>query len=270
MKKLLYITLLFSINLMAQEQHPYDLIEVDGKLLTVNDELLYKDNCITLYADETPLDQITFSVNLNVGKKLYVNWGDGTIDEYTGTGSNQYVISSYTKEKNNYTIKIYGDFKEVNRFYCKINSNLSGNADQFILFENITILQFDRTGLSGNVSEFKTLVFLTNLRGYSTPLLMGDVSELKDLVLLGFLRLHGNPLITFDNEVVFDIGGTSEFQNCNWSTASVDNCLNSYAAGTKEDGTLNVAGTNHNRSPDSDDAMTELEDRGWTITVNEE
>lgn len=270
MKKPLYILLLFlASNLIAQEYTPYDLLEVDSKLLTVNNELAYKDNCITLYADETPLDQIDFIFKINSGKKITINWGDGNDTVLIGTGENQAIQSNYIVTKDSYKIEIYGPLNEVIYFEAKNNTNLGGNIKGLNLFSNLSTLRIEYTNFYGNINDFlafqnlETLIFHHNYDRIS-----GEISELSILNNLVYCYASMT-YVDFSQITTFDLTGTFYFQNCYWISANVDNCIISFANGTKWNGILNVAGANEARTHDTDDDIEELEDRGWTVTRND-
>jgi len=153
--------------------------------------------------------------------------------------------------------------------YLFANTNLTGvTAD---IPTGAGRYRFDNTGITGSAGD---LPKDGRRYGFSNNSLTGDFQFLHALTSFprGFsFFLFANSGINSYTSGSFttDYSSTEiRMQDNSLSSSEVDNFLIDLEASGASDGTLNIAGTNAARTSSSDAAVSALQSRGWSITVN--
>jgi len=153
------------------------------------------------------------------------------------------------------------------------NTSVSGDISSWSVLLNLTAINCSDTSVSGNISSWSALTNLIILSCVRTSV-SGDVSSWSTLTNLNMMNVYETS-VGFSNTPNWGFDGTTIYlYNNNWTSVEVDNALASFAGdvGTHlENCTINIAGTNADRTAGSDGDVADIEDpaRGNTLTVNE-
>lgn len=63
------------------------------------------------------INQMVIRLNVDTGKKLYLDWGNGSTVTITADGSDQNITSVYVTNNTTYNIKIFGELQFLRKFY---------------------------------------------------------------------------------------------------------------------------------------------------------
>jgi len=185
-----------------------------------------------------------WTLKVDSGKAWSVDWGDGNIDNFVGTGANQSANHNYAGA-GTYTIKQYFDSPTDVIIYSGSGNVITGDIAQLASFTSLVSLVLNFTSVSGDVSVLSPLTSLVVTRFFSTSVSYTTAS-----------------LPPWASNAI-------QLQNCAWTQAEVDQFLIDLADGVGASGSLNIAGTNAARSSASDAAKAALLAASWTLTVNE-
>jgi len=250
------------------------------------------------------------------GSKFSVNWGDGTVTAYTGTGSDQVLSRAYAGAST-FICKITGNIKAITKispdskfripltgvrklsdiYYCVLGTPIpTGDLSCMSGLSKLLILQLVGTGaattnITGALSKLSALTSLTNLV-VTSSIVTGDLSNLSGQTSLTNLAISC-PLVTGDLSALANKPGltsltiasmtatyasttvlpawnntTETLTSIGLSSAAVDQWLIDSNTAGKTGGTIAIAGTNGAHTTASAAALTALQGRGVTVTVN--
>ena len=197
---------------------------------------------------------------------LQIYDGDGTLTAVAGNNNSNVTHTTSYATPGTYYFYVEGDYLDLTYILIKDYDNIYGSIDRWGELVNVALLLFRNCiNITGNVAVIKDLVSLTNLQLYNTAI-SGDASELYTLVNLTSLQLQDSD-VTFDHVQTFANTGMIFLYDCNWSTAMVDNMVNSFQAVTG--GKIVIDGNNAKRSAALDAALLIIAQNNLYITLNE-
>jgi hypothetical protein len=233
----------------------------------------------------------TFTITLKGSGTVTFSWGDGSAKEdFVLSGSDTPCSHVYpdTAEK---TVKITGDLLGVTFFGC-LNMSMTGDISELKLFTNVQYLEcWNNPGWHGDISFMRKLESLWFIGFQGSSFITGDISVIKNFALSAayFLStdIYGdvsdapsvvntlylsNTNIGCSSTVPVWFGENIHLENNEWTSTEVDNFLIQAQVAGVTDCTINIAGTNAERTAASNAALTWLidpADGNNTITVNE-
>jgi len=128
--------------------------------------------------------------------------------------------------------------------------------------------KFANTSVTGDIQNLPTGASTYTFNGTSVT---GDIASYRSLTSnLSNYFINNSDVSTYSSgSYSVDVTGARiRVQELGLSSTEVDNFLIDLEASGASSGTLNIAGTNAARTSSSDAAVSALQSRGWSITVN--
>jgi len=195
----------------------------------------------------TETGSTTVTLRGQTGHSVFINWGDGTVEEIDllGTGTNVNAVHDYQSLAGTKDIKLYDGLGSLTRFIAAANTDYTGSLDQVVNMINLTYLNVRTTSFSSSLKPLvEGLTVMSTLVAYETSLSY-EASTLSSALV---------SISCYDN---------------GWSAAEVDQIIIDVDTAGASGGTLSIAGDNAARTAASDAALASIVGDGWTVTVNE-
>jgi hypothetical protein len=227
-------------------------------------------------------------IDLRIGGVGYIDWGDGTITNYSGESV---VYSHYYALNFNGTIKFYGTLTRLHSQTPTANlyHDITSLPDEMTIYVNEGVnestgnvntlkeglLSYWNIGLNltgGQAADFPSTISTVIMGGNST--LTGDISDVPSIGSILFWNVFGNNTVSdYTSGVAFN-PGLYLFRHLptagnGLSSTEIDNLLIDLANSiTSPYGTITLNGENGARTSASDGAVLTLESINTTVTTN--
>jgi len=191
------------------------------------------------------------------GKTVTIDWGDGTKENLTfsGTGTNDNISHDYGTT-GNFIISLTGDLADLTRIVCNnqqlskfylpsiltsldtlglYNTNITGTTADLKHLTSLTILGFTLTNITGTTADLKVLTNLIHL-SFGNANITGTTADLKTLTNLTYLHFGDTnitgdigelrTLINLETLYAYNLSDTSYSQGAlpdSWKDIRVDN-----------------------------------------------
>lgn len=241
---------------------------------------------VTLIIDYSST-QFVFKFKLPSTKTVTLDWGDGTTEDVVGQDATLITKTSNYSTAGTYTFSVGGDVYDITWVDTALQRFVSGSIDGWGDLIQLVKIQLILSSMYGNVSSLSPLTALETLNITDTPIsgslpeavkllpnieyiycrdsqVSGDVSELAGVSSLLQLYSWGT-FVTFDNIALWDMTGEIRLEDNNFTSAMVDNALQSFVNLTGC--TIDLSGNNAPRTSASDAAFA-IVDANNTLTVN--
>ncbi|MFA5053116.1 MAG: hypothetical protein WC565_03595 [Parcubacteria group bacterium] len=208
-------------------------------------------------------------VTASVGSTYTIDWGDGTVDSYTGNGANQTHVHNYAAAGVYLVRWAFANPAAVTYFNGTGNSVLTGDIGDLAGMTGMQYLRLYSTAVTGDIGDLAGMTGMRHLLLYSTAV-TGDIGDLAGMTGMQQLYLHYTSITYTSTPLPAWPGCDIRAYSCGWNTATVDQFLIDLADGVGANGQLRIAGTNAVRSAASNAAKATLLAAGWTpVEVNE-
>jgi len=150
--------------------------------------------------------------------------------------------------------------------YNFLQTSVSGDIQN--LPTGASTYKFANTSVTGDIQNLPTGASTYTFNGTSVT---GDIASYRSLTSnLSNYFINNSDVSTYSSgSYSVDVTGARiRVQELGLSSTEVDNFLIDLEASGASSGTLNIAGTNAARTSSSDAAVSALQSRGWSITVN--
>lgn len=142
------------------------------------------------WMETTAVGTISMTIQIPFGSKLFINWGDGVIDSFTGTYSQIAISHTYSSSGTKYITASGTGFLDATILQCNSSSLSSINVSEN---KNLTILYVAHNGLT-EIDVTKNIELYTLECSY-TNLTILDVTK---NINLGSLHCNGIHLTSLD------------------------------------------------------------------------
>ncbi len=229
---------------------------------------------ILLEVDPTLTTTFTAYLQGTSGKKIFVDFGDGTIEEYGLIGSTNTTVTHTYSGTSVYDMLIYGDLDDLTKLaLINYNYGVYFDAGQVSDLIGLNILQLEGNDeLQGDLSLLKNLKNLTMFRVFQSSL-AGDLNVIANLpTSCNYVYAYGMKGDVYYTSATLKAWTNIDIrmQDNGLTSAEVDQILIDLAAASVASSTSSIRldGTNAARTTASDAAVTTLTSNGWTVTVN--
>lgn len=178
--------------------------------------------------DQSTLSTVTINtLNIQVGKTVTVNWGDGTSQAYTGNNSS---ITKNYAATGQYNISISGDVNSITILQFLGQFHITGDIGNWIIPTVLSTFNVRDTKMTGNITEWKFPSSISVIAFYNTDLTGAfPVIQSGNTTLL--VRVYNSSLS--DSLCTIFRPSMSEFDLSNqkiaFPTANIDKLLKSFA-----------------------------------------
>jgi len=108
---------------------------------------------IRLTTDQTSSVGLLFTLRLDLGSTLYIDWGDSVYEQtIKGRGNVDIQIEKTYGATGTYPVRFYGDYDGVSLFDIS-NTNFTGDISKFKCLDNALLISVANTGISGDISS---------------------------------------------------------------------------------------------------------------------
>jgi hypothetical protein len=208
-------------------------------------------NCTKITGDLSDLPALTYALDLT------------NCSNITGDLSDLPALANYLSLTN--CSNITGDLSDLPAltYYLSLSgcTKITGGLSDLPALTD-TLNLYNCTKITGDLSDLPALTYYLSLSNCTK--ITGDLSDLPALA--NYLSLTNCSNITGVYSAVNanNVPTTTNLSNTGLSASDMDNTLIAYAACTKDNGSFTAEGMT--RTAASDDAVTALSGRGWSIT----
>ena len=217
----------------------------------------------------TDITQDWPAINVTAGVGWWIDWGDGTVDSFIGTGADQNPTHNYAGA-GTYTIGFgIDDPTALVSFQCNDN-NLSGSIPD--LSSNTTLLYFwcYNNSLTGSIPDLSSNTALVWFRCNDNNL-SGSIPDLSSNTALLWFYCYNNNLSGYTASTIAAACIDFKAQNNALSLAAVDQILTDFTtnAGARPGtGTIDISGGTNATPTAATKAACVAALPGWTINTN--
>jgi len=173
------------------------ILSKNSRIISTNGRILTWDTFQFSSIQTAILNQVTIIYRINTGKTVYLDWGVGSPILLTANNSDVVVTSTYINNNTTYTVKFYGNLKDITVFYinteitvCNLNINDFGTKLTGLTYLYLKTLGSNITGSISSLPIGLTYLQLNNL-GTS---LTGSISSLPAGLTTLYLSALGTSL----------------------------------------------------------------------------
>lgn len=210
---------------------------------------------------------ILFYFKFPTGKKIVVDWGDGTTNEYNGNGNTNVNLSHTYPGPGVFPIKLSGDYILLTSADCH-SMNLSGDISHWSNYlPNLTDLKvYYNNTLSGDITGWSSFLSISPC-WIARNQFTGDVSGFKTMTSASQIHIFGNPVSFLDNSPWTSVTAEIQMYDCLFSQQDVDNALVAFLGSSIVNKLIRLNGTNAAPSAIGESAIDTLRQRGNTVLV---
>jgi hypothetical protein len=129
-------------------------------------------------------------MRVTAGASYYVDWGDGVVDWFAGTGSDQTITHTYAAAGTYHPKWWIQDAKKLLLFNCA-NNSLTGNLPSFLACTNLSIFQCNNNSFTGSLPSFAAQTELVTFSCYTNSF-SGQLPSFSACTKLRYAYFHNN------------------------------------------------------------------------------
>jgi len=151
---------------------------------------------IQMYSTQgASIDNVYIVLRIDPSKICYIDWGDGTVTNASGDGSNITYVSNFNTINRSYLINITGDLSYIRRFAINSSTVSFINTASFFLLSGLqeiylAAINFNTININQFPSTIQSIYIQPNI-----GLVSGDVSDMTSLT---YLYIVGDNIVTGD------------------------------------------------------------------------